>query len=250
MIPTKHLGWLGLFLFSAGCTPNVASAADPGFALVELFTSEGCSSCPPADLLLSKIASDAKKENRPIYTLSFHVDYWNRLGWTDPYSAAKFTRRQQDYAQTLRLSGIYTPQMIVNGTAEFVGSNRANATKAIEAAIVRKASTMIDLKAKASPDEIVVEYKLSEPAPEAVLHFAWTEAEVSSNPDRGENGGQKLRHVNVVRDFKTIELKAPFSGSITLQRPDNGLGSVIAYVQEPRSGKIIGANAIALAAAK
>ena len=99
--------------------------AEPGFAVVELFTSEGCSSCPPADALLAEQVRDAREHGRPVYCLAFQVDYWNRLGWADPYSDAGFSRRQNDYAQAFQSDRVYTPQVVVNGTEEFVGSDRA-----------------------------------------------------------------------------------------------------------------------------
>src|SRR5262245_48953789 len=112
-----------LALLLLALLPGAASAS--GFAVVELFTSEGCSSCPPADRLLADLAK------RPgVYALEFHVDYWNSLGWRDPYSAAAYSDRQRMYGDD-----IYTPQMVVNGTNLFVGSNRARAEAAIAAGL-------------------------------------------------------------------------------------------------------------------
>ena len=99
---------------------NVTRQTQPqvaGFALVELFTSEGCSSCPSADQNLMRLVDEASKKKLPVYALSFHVDYWNRLGWTDPYSSKAFTDRQRTYAQVMKSDRVYTPQMIVNGKA-------------------------------------------------------------------------------------------------------------------------------------
>ena len=93
------------------------------FVVVELFTSEGCSSCPPADELLSEIV-DGRYENTDVIGLSFHVDYWDYIGWKDPYASRDFTNRQRIYAEKLRSHQLYTPQMVVNGKHEFVGSNR------------------------------------------------------------------------------------------------------------------------------
>ena len=98
-------------------------------AVIELFTSQGCSSCPSADKLLAQTLSDAKRDNKLIIALSFHVDYWNRLGWTDPFSDKKYSQRQSDYASAMQLRSVYTPQMIVNGSTEFVGSNEKELKK-------------------------------------------------------------------------------------------------------------------------
>ena len=105
-----------------------------GFALVELFTSQGCSSCPAADKYLSELIEKAKKEGKTIFALSFHVDYWNYIGWRDPYSSKEFTDRQKTYFENTKTTSIYTPQVLVNGSEEFVGSNK----KGIEGAVDRK----------------------------------------------------------------------------------------------------------------
>ncbi|MFM9965244.1 MAG: DUF1223 domain-containing protein [Planctomycetaceae bacterium] len=226
----------------AGCVHSAAAADGQGFAVVELFTSEGCSSCPPADALLAKLDAEAKKSGLEVYCLSFHVDYWNRLGWKDPFSQPAFTRRQQEYAQSFDLQRIYTPQMVVNGAEEFVGSNQKLAVKSIETSLSHKVTTTMAIKAFADGKNIAVEYQLQNAPADAVLSVAWTQAEATSNPNRGENDGRKLRHINVVRDFRTIELKSPFQGQLSLQRQDVKTGTVIAFVQAADTGKILGAT--------
>src|SRR5438034_9672572 len=101
--------------------------------LVELFTSEGCSSCPPADELLAKLVAEQPVEKAQIIALAFHVDYWNKLGWPDRFSSPKFTQRQYDYATFFGGNRVYTPQMIVDGKAEFVGSDSKKAQAALHA---------------------------------------------------------------------------------------------------------------------
>src|SRR5438445_2521237 len=108
-----------LFLFSL---VKIASAQNP--VVIELFTSQGCSSCPVADKNLAEIIEKAETNGQQVYGLSFHVDYWNDIGWKDPYSKAEFTERQKKYASIRSFENIYTPQMIVNGETEFVGSDR------------------------------------------------------------------------------------------------------------------------------
>jgi len=107
------------------------SLSSKPFVLIELFTSEGCSSCPSADKNLEKIAAQAKASGQNIYTLSYHVDYWDYLGWKDPYATKQFSDRQRAYASQFKSSRIYTPQMIVNGKTEFVGSNQKTSQQAI-----------------------------------------------------------------------------------------------------------------------
>ena len=98
-----------------------SSASFQPVAVIELFTSQGCSSCPSADQLLSQTINEAKKDGRKIFALSFHVDYWNRLGWADPFSTNEYSQRQRAYAAQLNDNSVYTPQMIVNGSRQFVG---------------------------------------------------------------------------------------------------------------------------------
>ena len=102
-----------------------------GFAVVELFTSEGCSSCPPADELVARIEKESK--DKPVYILAYHVDYWNRLGWKDQFSSADFSKRQNEYANYLHLESVYTPQIVVNGKKEFVGSEEGTLRNVIKA---------------------------------------------------------------------------------------------------------------------
>ena len=243
MIIANRLLGLGLLAAVSGCSPTAAMAENNGIAVVELFTSEGCSSCPPADELLAGIAADAKKSGRAVYCLSFHVDYWDDLGWKDRFSARAFTKRQQDYARLLNISTVYTPQIVVNGSSEFLGSDRKKADKSIEVALARKAEAGIALKAAADGQRIAVEYKVTGAPAGTVLCLAWTEAEARSAPDRGENAGQKLRHRNTVRDFQVIELTAPAGGKASLKRLDVKSGTVIAFVQHAKTGQVIGANA-------
>src|SRR5258706_7835451 len=106
--------------------------------VIELFTSQGCSSCPAADKNLAEIIEDAEKNGQPVYGLSFHVDYWNYIGWKDPYSNPGYTARQHQYAQKLNSESVYTPQMIVNGEIEFVGSNKKASSEAVASALSKK----------------------------------------------------------------------------------------------------------------
>ena len=126
-------------------TAKVDTESATGFAVVELFTSEGCSSCPPADAVLAELIKDAKDNNRRVFCIAFPVDYWNKLGWTEPHGDPNHTKRQQEYSTAFRTDQIYTPQMIVNGTEEFVGSDKAKAQKSIAAALGQKAATAVTL---------------------------------------------------------------------------------------------------------
>ena len=165
-----------------------------GIAVVELFTSEGCSSCPPADALLNELARQPH-----VFALAFHVDYWNRLGWPDPFSNPKFSDRQRTYSPD-----IYTPQMIVNGREAFVGSDRSRVTRAIEAAQKQLAPVAINLRWHSSS----VEYKVTGAPKDVWLHLAVIESGIRQKVPRGENAGKTLLHDNVVREFVSVRLRS------------------------------------------
>jgi hypothetical protein len=189
------------------------SGADGGVAVVELFTSEGCSSCPPADDVLANLA---ESRDRRIYPLAFHVDYWDELGWPDRFAAHAYTARQQAYSQALGLMGAYTPQMIVGGTEEFTGSDRGRADAALARALSHPAKLRLSIQSRsASQDAATVDYTVSEVPAGAVLNVAVVEHRATTLVRSGENAGKTLRHANVVRGFVSVPLTAP-TGSVTV----------------------------------
>jgi hypothetical protein len=221
----------------------------PGAAVVELFTSEGCSSCPPADRLLADLADEAARAGKPVFTLSFHVDYWNGLGWADPFSRPGFTARQQVYADALG-GGLYTPEMVVNGTEAFVGSRGGEARRAIRAALARPAAA-VGLRASADGRIVQVTYAVSGHAPGSVLQLALVEPERTVKVGRGENGGRILRHHDVVRAFATAPLPASGGGRAGVGVPgglEPGSLRLIGFVQDPGTLAITGAAEAPIAA--
>jgi len=224
---------------------NMSTENFTPFAVVELFTSQGCSSCPPADRFLKKLIQSSKESGKPVYALSFHVDYWNYLGWKDPYSQPPFSERQRRYAQTFGLRGIYTPQMIVNGQDEFVGSREETAKSIIQKALTQKAVCQIAINKIVRNDEsIAVRYEVSGDLNNAVLNLALVQKDSETDVKRGENGGRRLESVNIVRDFLSIELTEELSGTQQLKLPKNidpDQLSVIAFVQDGATMKILGA---------
>ena len=138
------------------CT-NTTSKRSAGFSVVELFTSEGCSSCPPADKVLATIKE--AYANDPVFILSYHVDYWDRLGWKDVFSKPAFSARQYQYVQWLNLSSAYTPQVVVNGVKEFVGSQEYMLRNIITNDLKNKAVVQLELKTiKVTDDQIKIMY--------------------------------------------------------------------------------------------
>src|SRR5438876_10951539 len=226
--------------------------------VVELFTSEGCSSCPPADALLARLDGAQLNENVQLIALEEHVDYWNDLGWTDPFSSPDWTWRQNTYAGVLGNRDPYTPQMVVDGTVEFIGSHPQKARQAIlEAAGKPKASVVLE-QGKASKtatgDFSVKVGKLQEPTKHdaAEVWLAITETGLHSSVTRGENAGEELRHASVVRTMRKVgEAKGDgeisFAGnvSVPLQKEwkRENLKAVL-LVQEKKSRRILGAAEI------
>ena len=231
-------------LLCAADTASGAKAADAGVAVVELFTSEGCSSCPSADALLAEKAAEARRTDRPVFALSFHVDYWDRLGWKDPYASPAYTLRQEAYAQRLGLRSLYTPQAVVNGTRECVGSDRRRIDQAIEAALSQPAPVAVTLTARVDRDHVVTTHVLSRAPTGGVLCVAWVDNEAESTPSRGENGGRRLRHANVVRDFAAVNLQTNLEGTVSLRRQGVKAGTIIGYVQDAPAGRVLGAHAV------
>ena len=160
-----------------------------GFAVVELFTSEGCSSCPPADKLVSEIVSE-KQDN--IFVLTYHVDYWNRLGWKDVFSKTEWSARQQHYAAMLGLEGVYTPQIVINGKQEFVGSNESELRKAISNAGEELSASLILSVTKISNELLQVFYEAKAKNSD-LLDIALIQPSATTDVKLGENEGRFAR---------------------------------------------------------
>jgi hypothetical protein len=248
-----------------GKTAEATGAAGAGGArapvLVELFTSEGCSSCPPADDLLIRLEQTQPIPGAEVIVLSQHVDYWNRLGWTDPYSAAEFSARQGDYSTAFKRDGVYTPQMVVDGQAEFVGSNQERAREAIaRAARAPKAILTLTRSAGgAGADAIPLQIRVEKlPATSAgdtaEVLLAVTESNLRSNVSRGENSGRRLTHTAVVRQLGVIGTATAGSNEAFTATPVVTISNAwkranlraVVFVQERVSRKVLGAAAVSL----
>lgn len=224
--------------------------------LVELFTSEGCSDCPPADKLLQTLDQSQPVAGAHVIVLSEHVDYWNRLGWTDPFSSEFYTQRQSAYAERLGLSSVYTPQMVVDGTSEFVGSDERQAESAIEkAASAPKVDIKVTGQSRDGKMELHVEASgISGKAADIYLVLAQNSA--TSQVARGENAGRTLNHVAVAREFRqigTLEPGKSFSKDVSLElKPelahDLHLRTVV-FAQERGTGRVLGSSVASVAAA-
>jgi hypothetical protein len=222
---------------------KVKTEADKGFAVVELFTSEGCSSCPPADALVARVQKE--DAGKPVYILAYHVDYWNRLGWKDVFSDAAYSARQQQYARWLNLSSVYTPQAVVNGRKEFVGSENGTLHEAIASDLQRSSKAEVILNGLRENDgKAELQYQALGTPVNAALVVALVEKNATTRVERGENGGRTLSHVQIVRKLQNVNLAGHSSGNLSIALPAgfNADGyEVIAFVQNTSNGEITAA---------
>ena len=211
-----------------------------GFALMELYTSQGCSSCPPADAMLAQIDAIATKHALPIYTLSFHVDYWNYLGWRDPFSKPEFSARQRNYAKIWRSSRVYTPQMVVNGTQEFVGSNSDLTKRALKSSLQDPQKAQLSISIARRNRKWQLAWKVTGVEDNDALQVALVRKKAFRNVTAGENHGRELRHVNVVEKFFTIALDgSQNTADLALpQEIDADKFHLVAFLQDQAKGSV------------
>ena len=221
--------------------------------LVELFTSEGCSSCPSADAALARLAQRQPVEGVEIIALGFHVDYWDYLGWKDPYAAPEHGERQRRYAAGGDDNRVYTPQMVVDGERSFVG--REDEARTQVAAEAKQPKVPVQLTARVEADRVAVRVRTSEaPAPGQEVWVALAEEGLATDVKRGENAGHRLAHAAVVRT--RVTLPAPkaqeggFVSEVTLELAPGWKREklrAVAALQTP-GGRVRGLAAVALAA--
>ncbi len=251
------------FAFLLACSPFLAMAKAQSSAagvgrqpvVIELFTSEGCSSCPPADTLLQQLEQQQPVAGAEIIALEEHVDYWNHDGWIDPFSSAEWTQRQQDYAALFK-NDPYTPELVVDGHSQFVGSNAPKAEFEIEKA-ARGPKTQVAIKpgnaeAKGSQRFTVSVGKLapSEAGDAAEVWLAVTEDGLHSSVSQGENAGHVLHHVATLRSLRKIGIADANGASVSFTRdpivkfnPHWDLANlhVTVFVQQKKGREILGA---------
>ena len=254
-------------LFPAASTRVVAGGPSQGLdpandlvpVIVELFTSEGCSSCPPADRLLRELHETQPVEGADVIALGEHVDYWDYLGWKDRFSSSGFSERQREYAEAWGTNRIYTPQMIVDGRTEFVGGRKDRATEAIrQGARMPKAPVRIHyLRSWADQDRQNIRLQAwigqLPTSGESTLdvYLALTESRLQSAVRAGENAGRVLRHAPVVRRLEvigTVDGRGPVSVESTVViEPDWQSENlrVAVFVQERESRQVVAAGATA-----
>ena len=234
---------------STGGNPPPDRARESAPVLVELFTSEGCSSCPPADELLRQINGKHTDSGRLIVGVSEHVTYWNQLGWSDPFSSATYTQRQDAYGQRFHLDSVYTPQMVINGEEQFVGSDSASLLHALnKKEQPAQASVRID-SVTSNGNALTIAFSASgdDLGRGADIFAIVAEDAARSNVLRGENSGRTLAHVSVARVFtrvatvhasteKTVQI--PLSSQLS---PGQGR-HLILFAQATGLGRVLGVD--------
>jgi hypothetical protein len=231
-----------VFNISAFGQSSTDKVAKKGFAVLELFTSEGCSSCPPADDLMGKIQNEYK--DRPVYVLSYHVDYWDNLGWKDIFSNADYTKRQYDYGKWLKKEPIYTPQLIINGKADYIGSQETVVRGGITKALSKPTEVNLDFSARKEGEGVVVNYKVNGNSKNTRLVLALVQKSVKNKVKRGENEGKLLSHYQVVRNLIFQKSAIDEKGNVHVSFPknfDSQNGEIIGFIQDNTTGAILGA---------
>lgn len=229
-----------LFFLTGNTIFSQSNPDKKGFALLELYTSEGCSSCPPADELLGKIQNELKDKN--VYVLSYHVDYWDKQGWKDIFSNADYTKRQYDYAKYMGKDPIYTPQVIINGKIDYIGSQETSLRNGIKSALSKPASTNLSLEASQNANSLAVNYNVEGTSKNSRLLIAVVQKEAKSNVKRGENAHRILSHYQIVRNLQWVDLNKVKKGTASVHLPKNYNAQdfeIIGFVQDMNSGAIL-----------
>jgi len=246
--------WIGHVFAGLRAPASVGAARTP--VLIELFTSESCSSCPPADALLEKLDRSQPVSTADLVVLSEHVDYWDDIGWKDPYSSREFSIRQRDYAHRFRLDGPYTPQMVVDGDAQLVGSDERQALRVIgSAAKVDKIPVSLSSLRLEGISSLVLHVEVGPPLgakpTSGQVSIALADDSDQSNVRRGENAGRFLTHVAVVRTLTQVGMidgRATFSKDVRVNTGNANLHNlrVVAIVQETTAGRVLGVGSARL----
>jgi hypothetical protein len=241
-----YMSWVG----RAQSSTN-AGHVGTGAVLVELFTSEGCSSCPPADEVLRQISGRTTQEGQLIVGLSEHVSYWDNLGWKDPYSSDIYTERQEHYSARFGLDSVYTPQMVVNGREQFTGGDRRALDAAFASEAQRKQIELHITSAQLMEKDVTFTYSVTDlPRKSSIQLVAVLVDDTDrSNVARGENSGRQLSHAFVARALAPLgTLQETEQRSVSLPLPPSfhgGSGTghhLVLFAQEDRTGAVLGTD--------
>jgi hypothetical protein len=251
---------LGSLTYVHAASASALTGRDDGSrtpVLIELFTSEGCSSCPPADALLEKLDRSQPVNGVELIVLSEHVDYWNDIGWKDPYSSHEYSERQSAYAAHFGHRGVYTPQMVIDGHSELVGSDERRVIAAIEnetkfakvplslSAIRFESNNKLSMHVEAGPLGPSVAVR------SASLFLAIADESDESQVSRGENAGRTLKHVAVLRSLAPVGRvgksdKVSLDITVNFNNQNRRVLRIVGIIQEPSAGRVLGVTSARL----
>ncbi len=231
---------------------NAQDKASPnsGVVVVELFTSQGDINSPPADKLLSEVITDAEKNNKPVYCISMHVDFWNRFGWKDPFSSLMYTRRLTNYTSILKEKETFTPYIIINGTKSVAGTDRKKVLETIESELKKPASVIPEFTYTIFDDTLDITYDShlksvsGKSGNDKYIYVVVVEKGLSTKVTKGDNTGKTLVNDNVSRLFFSTDLKSSKGVvRVPLKKIKPGINkSIIFFIQEKSTRKILGAS--------
>ena len=244
LLLTSATLWLALSVFAQTSQPPTSDHRQP--VLVELFTSEGCSDCPPADALLARLDGTQFIPGAQAIVLSEHVTYWNHLGWRDPFSFDAMSERQSRYSTHFSLDEVYTPQMVVDGAQQFVGSDAAALSRAVAGAVNKPKLQIAIQNARLADGSIHFSVHGAANA-KTMLVVALAENATHSDVARGENAGRTLHHIAVVRTLKELDSNSADGRALQLSVPalsgnDNATGPLrlVVFFADRQSGHVLG----------
>ena len=240
-----------LLALLVGIASGGVAAAEP-FAVVELFTSQGCNSCPGAEAVLRDLSAHARESGLRIFPIEWHVDYWDRLGWVDPFGDPEYSQRQRRYARVFGARGPYTPQIIVNGTTIVRPAQRKQLVfDSVESALEEASKAEVALSADLVDGSLKVTYAVSDAPRRAAMLLIVVERGLGNHVPRGENAGKTLRHDEVARALHDLgRIAREATGTTELEIPDEvdpAMASVIAIVHDAVTLEILGAASVDLA---
>jgi hypothetical protein len=225
--------------------PKQQAVSSKNFALVEYFTSDACYRCPPADEVVKQMQRDYADKN--VFVLAYHVDYRNDSLWSDPFSQSSFSERQRRYGRRFRLYSVYTPQVIINGKKEVVGSDKALLYSSLQAAVKDTATSQVSIMGtKRKDDSLIITFRANA-YKENILNVALVQNSFQQKIEKGANRGKTLQHQNIVRELSAIPFIGKKEGTAMLAIP-SGLSlndiSIVAFVQNRGTLTVTSATAI------
>ncbi|MBX2843520.1 MAG: DUF1223 domain-containing protein [Flammeovirgaceae bacterium] len=239
--------WIVLGYHLNSCNAQRNSFDDKSFILLEMFTSQGCSSCASADALISEVIENAEKRNSNVFVLTYHVDYWDYLGWKDKLAKPAFAARQRKYAKVLGSLNIYTPQLVVNGELHFVGSDRRKLFEIIGGNGIKTTTVEVNLEVAQKGNTLDLLIRLAGDFQNSIIHLAIVEKGLTTEIKGGENKGRTINYDNVVRIFQSRESDKEVFEKLNIPADINSQNAeLIVFVQDKNSWEVKGVSKLKL----